>query len=145
MWSRTDSERALDLQEERSAPLLDATTRGRPRIDLFDNAKAVLIVCVVLYQTAVVYTSADRPESPIPVWSGLLALLKTVVMPTFCLISGHLSRAEIDRRRAIGMAQLLATYCIFQTLYHFNNLLSFRLNGFDHDAFPVQVIGDTVK
>ena len=91
----------------------------RPRVELFDNAKAVLIVCVVLYHTSVVYTSADRPEvrnwnaatfivcsthfvflpqNPIPFWSGLLALLKAVVMPSFCLISGYLSRAGLPRR-----------------------------------------------
>ena len=32
------------------------------RNDLIDVAKGVLICCVVLYHTAVVYTSADRPE-----------------------------------------------------------------------------------
>jgi len=78
-------------------------------------------------------------QDPIPVWSGLLALLKTVVMPMFCLISGQLSRAEIDRRRALAMVQLFATYVIFQALYHLNSMLAFRLNGFDFNAFPVQV------
>ena len=32
------------------------------RVHMLDNAKAVLIVCVVLYHTAVVYPSADRAE-----------------------------------------------------------------------------------
>ena len=41
--------------------LSDAPT-PRARVELLDNAKAVLICCVVLYHTAVVYTSADRPE-----------------------------------------------------------------------------------
>lgn len=43
-------------------PLLDPAVQPKLRVELLDNAKAVLIVCVVLYHTAVVYTSADRPE-----------------------------------------------------------------------------------
>ena len=42
-----------------SVPLLAPATE---RVVMLDNAKAVLIVCVVLYHTAVVYTSADRTE-----------------------------------------------------------------------------------
>lgn len=42
-----------------SMPLLAPATE---RVVMLDNAKAVLIVCVVLYHTAVVYTSADRKE-----------------------------------------------------------------------------------
>jgi fucose 4-O-acetylase-like acetyltransferase len=117
------------------------------RIDLFDNAKAVLIVFVVLYHTTVVYTSADRPEAPIPLWSGLLAILKAVVMPCFCLISGHLSPAEIDQRRARSLCQLFITYLIFNGLYYLNLMLSFRLNGFEFKALPVQLfqpVGQTV-
>ena len=34
----------------------------RTRVGVLDNAKAVLICCVVLYHSAVVYSSADRPE-----------------------------------------------------------------------------------
>ena len=36
----------------------------------------------------------------IPVWSAVLALLKPVVMPSFCLISGHLSCATLSARCA---------------------------------------------
>ena len=41
-------------------PLLAPSVSSR--VIMLDNAKAVLIVCVVLYHTAVVYTSADRSE-----------------------------------------------------------------------------------
>ena len=41
-------------------PLVGAPRRRR--VEVLDNAKAVLVCCVVLYHTAVVYTSADRPE-----------------------------------------------------------------------------------
>ena len=46
----------------RTEPLMQRPAHARPRVELLDNAKAVLIVCVVLYHTTVVYTSADRPE-----------------------------------------------------------------------------------
>lgn len=73
------------------------------------------------------------------VWSGLLALLKAVVMPCFCLISGHLSPMEIDERRKRALCQLLATFLIFQALYYLNLMVSFRLNGFAFRAIPVQL------
>ena len=47
---------------EASAAAASAATAPAPRVDLLDNAKSILIVCVVLYHTAVVYTSADRSE-----------------------------------------------------------------------------------
>ena len=42
-------------------PLLPSAPT-RERMHVLDNAKAILISCVVVYHTAVVYTSADRPE-----------------------------------------------------------------------------------
>ena len=47
--------------------------------------------------------------------------------------------ADITRKRALGMVQLLAAYLIFQLLHHLNNALAFTLNGFDFDTFPLQV------
>ena len=120
-------------------PTNGAARASHPRVDLLDNAKAMLILCVLLYHTAVVYTSADRPEGIIPFWSGLLAILKLVVMPCFCLISGYLSPAAIDQRRARGLCSLFVTYVCFQVLYYLNLMVSFRLNGFDFDALPVKV------
>ena len=78
-------------------------------------------------------------QHPIAFWSGCLALMKLVVMPCFCLISGHLSPAELDMRRARGVCQLLVTYLIFQGLYFVQRILAFRLAGFDLDALPVQL------
>mmetsp|Transcript_74617 Transcript_74617/g.124466 ORF Transcript_74617/g.124466 Transcript_74617/m.124466 type:complete len:393 (-) Transcript_74617:181-1359(-) len=123
------------------SPLLEADNSAVPsgRVHLLDNAKALLICCVVLYHTAVVYTTTDRPESPIPLWSGVLMLLKPVVMPGFCVISGHLSRAQLDSKRVRGLCQLFATYALFQVLYYLNNMLAFRLNGFPFPVFPVLV------
>jgi len=108
-------------------------------VPLLDNAKAALIYLVVVYHTLVVYTSADRPEGIIPVWSAVLALLKPVVMPSFCLISGHLSCATLSARRGYELCQLVAAYLLFQTLYHTNNLLAYRLNGFAFRALPLQL------
>ena len=79
-----------------------------PRIALLDNAKAFLIYFVVVYHLAVVYTSADRPEAPVAYWSGFLVVLKPVVIPGWCLISGHLSRAALSRRHARGLRQASA-------------------------------------
>ena len=113
--------------------------RAPPRIALLDNAKAFLIYFVVVYHLAVVYTSADRPEAPVAYWSGFLVVLKPVVIPGWCLISGHLSRAALSRRHARGLSQVMLTYVLFQTLYYLNNWLSFKLNGFPFPALPVQV------
>ena len=110
-----------------------------PRIALLDNAKSFLIYFVVVYHLAVVYTSADRPEAPVAYWSGFLVVLKPVVIPGWCLISGHLSRAALSRRHARGLSQVMLTYVLFQTLYYLNNWLSFKLNGFPFPALPVQV------
>ena len=121
------------------SPLLPAGDDSAPRIKLVDNMKAALICCVVLYHTAVVYTSADRPESPIPGFSGLMMVLKPVVMPGFCVISGFLSRADLDRRRAMKQWQLATVYVVFQALYFLNNLATYRLAGFPFDALPVQI------
>lgn len=129
----------LDPLLASTEPLDDSSHAAARRVDILDNAKAVLIVCVVLYHTAVVYTSADRPEAPIAFWSGFLALLKPVVMPCFCLISGHVAPTEINERRARGLCQLFATYLIFQLLYYLNLMLSFRLNGFPFRTWPVQI------
>jgi len=109
------------------------------RIALLDNAKAALIYCVVLYHIAVVYTGADRPESPLPYASGFLMLLKPVVMPGFCLISGHVSRATLLPKHTRGLYQLVATYVLFQTLFYLNDMWSFRLNGFAFPTLPVQL------
>lgn len=119
-----------------SAP---GVSSASPRIAQLDNAKAFLIYFVVVYHLAVVYTSADRPEAPVAYWSGFLVVLKPVVIPGWCLISGHLSRAAISQRHARGLAQVMLTYVLFQTLYYLNNWLSFRLNGFPFPALPVQV------
>lgn len=121
-----------------SAPAPDAAAQ-RERLPLLDNAKAALIFLVVMYHTMVVYTSADRPEGTIPLWSGVLCLLKPVVMPSFCLISGHLSRADLTPRRAYELCQLVVTYAVFQSLYHVNNMLAYRLAGFEFRALPVQI------
>ena len=94
----------------------------RRRIALLDNAKAALIYCVVLYHIAVVYSGADRPESPVAYASALLMLLKPVVMPGFCLISGHVSRATLLPKHTRGLYQLVATYVLFQTLLYLNDM-----------------------
>ena len=54
-----------------------------PREPLLDNARSLLIYLVVLYHCACVYTCADRPDGsgPMAYWSGLLCLMKPVVMP----------------------------------------------------------------
>jgi len=60
-------------------------------------------------------------------------------MPSFCLISGYLSRADLTPRRAYELCQLVATYAIFQTLYHLNNMMAYRLAGFEFRALPLQI------
>ena len=112
--SREPSERDLPLLGERSQV---ASAPSTPRVALLDNAKGALIYCVVLYHVAVVYTGADRPETPVRYASGFLMVLKPVVMPGFCLISGHLSRASLTPKHVRGLYQALATYALFQLLY----------------------------
>lgn len=78
-------------------------------------------------------------QAPIAFWSGLLALMKAVVMPCFCLISGHVSPIEIDERRARQLIQLLAVFLIFQGLYLLQNMLALHLNHFRLRALPLQL------
>ena len=59
--------------------------------------------------------------------SGLLMLLKPVVMPGFCLISGHVSRATLLPKHTRGLYQLVATYVLFQTLLYLNDMWCFTL------------------
>lgn len=120
-------------------PEADSSSSPQQRVEVLDNAKAVLITCVVCYHTAVVYSSADRPESTIPIVSGFLMMLKAVVMPCFCLISGHLSPSSYDERRVRALFQLFVVFLIFQLMNYVNLMLSFRLNGFPFDAWPVQL------
>ena len=65
--------------------------------------------------------------------------MKAVVMPCFCLISGHVSPLEIDERRARRLVQLLAVFLIFQALYFLQNMLAFQLNHFPFRALPLQL------
>ena len=132
---------ALRHAREPLLPTASSPAQSSPRVrePLLDNARAALIAFVVMYHSAVVYTSADRPEAPIAYASGLLALCKPIAMPCFCLISGHLSRPQLSLARALSLARLFTAFLIFQALYHFNNLLGYRLNGFDFKALPVQL------
>ena len=134
--SREPSERDLPLLGERSQV---ASAPSTPRVALLDNAKGALIYCVVLYHVAVVYTGADRPETPVRYASGFLMVLKPVVMPGFCLISGHLSRASLTPKHVRGLYQALATYALFQLLYFGNNALSYWYNGFEMPLLPLQL------
>ncbi|KAL3911280.1 MAG: hypothetical protein SGPRY_008751, partial [Prymnesium sp.] len=45
----------------------------------------------------------------------------------------------LTRKRAMQLVRILVTYLTFQLLHHLNNILSFRLAGFDFDALPLQV------
>jgi fucose 4-O-acetylase-like acetyltransferase len=134
--SREPSERDLPLLGERSQV---ASAPSTPRVALLDNAKGALIYCVVLYHVAVVYTGADRPETPVRYASGFLMVLKPVVMPGFCLISGHLSRASLTPKHVRGLYQALATYALFQLLYFGNNAWSYWYNGFEMPLLPLQL------
>ncbi len=69
----------------------------------------------------------------------MLAACKPVVMPCFTFISGHLSRAHVDGRRARALCQLFAAFLIFQCLYHVQTMLAFRLNGFPFQGLPLQL------
>lgn len=160
------------LGEPLLVPAAAAAPLRAKRLELLDNAKAVLISSVVLYHSAVVYSTADRPEvhmrsslatlltgfpmralalahshcatplclqHAIPFISGLLALMKLVVMPCFCMISGHLSPATIEDRHARGLVKVLATYLIFQGLYFAMKVVAFTLAGFGVQKLPIEL------
>ena len=60
------------------------------RLELLDNAKAVLISSVVLYHSAVVYSTADRPE--VHMRSSLATLLTGFPMRALALLLTHTAR-----------------------------------------------------
>ena len=65
--------------------------------------------------------------------------MKPIVMPCFCLISGHVSPVEVDERRARSLMQLFATYVIFQSLYFLQKYAAFTVVGFPFEPLPVQI------
>ena len=67
-----------------------ATPLRAKRLELLDNAKAVLISSVVLYHSAVVYSSADRPE--VRMRSSLATLLTGFPMRALALLLTHTAR-----------------------------------------------------
>jgi hypothetical protein len=83
--------------------------------------------------------TALRLQHAIPFISGLLALMKLVVMPCFCMISGHLSPATIEDRHARGLVKVLATYLIFQGLYFAMKVVAFTLAGFGVQKLPIEL------
>jgi hypothetical protein len=83
--------------------------------------------------------TALRLQHAIPFISGLLALMKLVVMPCFCMISGHLSPATIEDRHARGLVKVLATSLIFQGLYFAMKVVAFTLAGFGVQKLPIEL------
>ena len=65
--------------------------------------------------------------------------MKLVVMPCFCMISGHLSPATIEDRHARGLVKVLATYLIFQGLYFAMKVVAFTLAGFGVQKLPIEL------
>lgn len=68
MFSHSIQCMRVTLSEPLLAPTPPRLTLRSERIDLLDNAKAVLIFFVVFYHTTVVFTSADRPEVRTPIY-----------------------------------------------------------------------------
>jgi hypothetical protein len=77
------------LGEPLLVPAAAAPLRAK-RLELLDNAKAVLISSVVLYHSAVVYSSADRPE--VRMRSSLATLLTGFPMRALALLLTHTAR-----------------------------------------------------
>ena len=77
------------LGEPLLVPAAAAPLRAK-RLELLDNAKAVLISSVVLYHSAVVYSSADRPE--VRMRSSLATLLTGFPKRALALLLTHTAR-----------------------------------------------------
>ena len=71
-------------------PAAAAAPLRAKRLELLDNAKAVLISSVVLYHSAVVYSTADRPE--VHMRSSLATLLTGFPMRALALLLTHTAR-----------------------------------------------------
>ncbi|MBZ4418093.1 acyltransferase family protein [Myxococcus sp. RHSTA-1-4] len=86
------------------------TTAGR--VPLFENARAVLIVLVVMGHSLEPLLARE------PLARALYTALYLFHIPAFAFLSGHLSRAEWSRKSLEGIAwSLLAPLVIFQVLY----------------------------
>ena len=78
------------LGEPLLVPAAAAAPLRAKRLELLDNAKAVLISSVVLYHSAVVYSTADRPE--VHMRSSLATLLTGFPMRALALLLTHTAR-----------------------------------------------------
>ncbi|NMO20865.1 acyltransferase [Pyxidicoccus fallax] len=86
------------------------TTAGR--VPLFENTRAVLIILVVMGHSLEPLLSRE------PLARALYTALYLFHIPAFAFLSGHLSRAALDRKSLASIAwSLLAPLVIFQVLY----------------------------
>jgi fucose 4-O-acetylase-like acetyltransferase len=86
------------------------TTAGR--VPLFENARAVLIVLVVMGHALEPLLSRE------PLARALYTALYLFHIPAFAFLSGHLSRAALDGKSLASICwSLLAPLVIFQALY----------------------------
>lgn len=86
------------------------TTPGR--VSLFENARGVLIALVVMGHSMEPLLARE------PLAQALYTALYLFHIPAFAFLSGHLSRAEWDRKALASIAwSLLAPLVIFQVLY----------------------------
>ncbi|MCP3139720.1 acyltransferase family protein [Pyxidicoccus xibeiensis] len=90
----------------------DAGVTPPGRVPLFENARGLLIVLVVVGHSLEPLIGRE------PLAKALYTGLYLFHIPAFAFLSGHLSRAELDRKVVLGIAwSLLAPLAIFQALY----------------------------
>ncbi|WP_164017704.1 acyltransferase family protein [Pyxidicoccus trucidator] len=86
------------------------TTAGR--VPLFENVRGALVVLVVMGHSLEPLLARE------PLARALYTALYLFHIPAFAFLSGHLSRAELNRKALAGIAwSLLAPLVIFQALY----------------------------
>jgi len=86
------------------------TTAGR--VPLFENARGVLVVLVVMGHSLEPLLARE------PLAKALYTALYLFHIPAFAFLSGHLSRAALDRKSLASIVwSVLAPLAIFQALY----------------------------
>ena len=89
------------------------------REPMFDLAKGFCSYAVVFFHAAVMFANTHgEGTTAIPGWSGVLLLLRLVVIPSLCFCSGAVAKADLTPKRARDIARAFAAYLIFQAIYH---------------------------
>lgn len=89
---------------------------GKVREPIWDNLKGLCVLFVVILHTTMIWCGADMMMDG-KIFGGLITALVFVVMPGFSFASGHLSSAEVSRRKLVSLARMWTVFFVQQLIW----------------------------